>query len=878
MRYISKFTPWQTPKEQLDAIFVARMPILDDLTERVMQAASERSHINTLLVGPRGAGKTHLIVMLYNRIEEEIGKGARVQIARMPEESITILSYSRLLAAIIEAVESKRKEGFPEETENEGLPRDYLDEDEDLLELRLGVIAKKGGVILVLLENLDEVFSQIGLDGQRKLRHLLQANNDLLFIATTSVLDRSMNSSASPFYSFFSVIRLSPLTVEQAQEMLSKIAKENGDTDLSDYLISDEAKNKLEVASYIAGSYPRVWAIFSKVLTKENLNKISDLLYESFNDLTPYYIDRIKALTPQQRLVVSKLASEDRPLNVQDISKRVKIAEKSVARTIMELKDAGWVEQVKTPWSHLLDKRKAYYELSEPLSRLAYQTKESFGRPIALIVNFLTVWFDPEKEDRENKGMMSDYISQVDFAFRNSETLSLTRNLAGLTRLPDYQIRDNMLLGEVDDALSKVQEGDAEAYMALKSQVRKAIEYRCSQCADGLDDGLMEARRLIHRDAIEHMGWLPREPQSSAWIKRGENLAGIKGEYEDLSIWANWLSRSKRFNQAENIIELIKNRREEYLSARGNLAYAYWSAGDLKKAIPMHEQNLKDRELILGKEHPDTLRARGNLANAYESAGDLKKAIPMHEQNLKDSELILGKEHPDTLTARSNLANAYWSVGDLKKAIPMYEQNLKDRELILGKEHPDTLTARNNLANAYWSAGDLKKAIPMYEQNLKDRELILGKEHPDTLSARNNLANAYWSTGDLKKAIPMHEQNLKDMELILGKEHPDTLSARNNLANAYMWAGDLEKAIPMLEQNLKDRELILGKEHPNTLRARGNLAGAYESAGDLKKAIPMFEQNLKDSELILGEEHPDTLRARGNLANAYKSAGDLKKV
>ncbi|KOV86033.1 hypothetical protein ADL03_09520, partial [Nocardia sp. NRRL S-836] len=64
---------------------------------------------------------------------------------------------------------------------------------------------------------------------------------------------------------------------------------------------------------------------------------------------------------------------------------------------------------------------------------------------------------------------------------------------------------------------------------------------------------------------------------------------------------------------------------------------------------------------MLGPDHPSTLLSRSNLANAYESAGDLGRAIPLHEATLADRERVLGPDHPSTLLSRSNLANAYES-------------------------------------------------------------------------------------------------------------------------------------------------------------------------------------------------------------------------
>ena len=151
--------------------------------------------------------------------------------------------------------------------------------------------------------------------------------------------------------------------------------------------------------------------------------------------------------------------------------------------------------------------------------------------------------------------------------------------------------------------------------------------------------------------------------------------------------------------------------------------------------------DLADRLRVLGADHPATLTSRNNLAYAYESAGDLGRAIPLCEQTLNRLR-VLGADHPATLTSRNNLAYANESAGDLGRAIPLLEQTLADSVRVLGADHPDTLTSRNNLAGAWREAGDLGRAIPLYEQTLADSVRVLGADHPQTKIVRGNMAIA----------------------------------------------------------------------------------------------------------------------------------------
>ncbi|MEW2285565.1 tetratricopeptide repeat protein [Streptomyces sp. NPDC047841] len=56
--------------------------------------------------------------------------------------------------------------------------------------------------------------------------------------------------------------------------------------------------------------------------------------------------------------------------------------------------------------------------------------------------------------------------------------------------------------------------------------------------------------------------------------------------------------------------------------------------------------------------HPDTLQCRNNLAFAYASAGDPSRAVPLFESTLTQCERALGQTRPDTLQSRDNLAHA----------------------------------------------------------------------------------------------------------------------------------------------------------------------------------------------------------------------------
>ncbi|NDR53869.1 tetratricopeptide repeat protein [Actinomyces sp. 565] len=803
MTTISRYTPSTMPGEQLERLFVARERILARLVERVEALGTTPSPHHTLLVGPRGAGKTHLIALVAHRARRLTEGGQRMRIAWLPEDPWTIASYGRLLAAILDAA--------GEESDS------HLSEDQ--LDAQLRASLRTNGPVLLLMENVDQVLNAIGDLGQQRLRNLFQTESGILLIGSTTTLDRTLADEAFPFFDFFDTIRLEPFSAQEAQDMLRALAHEGGDSALEERLEEPDAVARIHTISHLAGGQPRLWALLGSVLTVDQVDNITDLLLTRFDDLTPYYQERLARLSPQQRLVVAELATADRPLPVKAIAERVGADQRSVAKSVSDLVDQGWLAAVSTPFAHLLDRRRTYYELAEPLARLAFQIKESRGEPLKLIIEFLVNWFDVEELHASGR---NEYARAALEMIDQDETLSLVR---GLTSLPAVRRPSLALMGRVEDALAALASGDAEPVMSLPSTLRQAIELRY-----GDDGGITGMRLLLLERALTEVGNVPQADSQEAWLSRAERLDGEAQSHQSRLMHVRWLAAGWRLEEAEAALSTIPPG-DERTDGQYVLADAYYSAGLVEETIALYEQIVKDRLRVLGPDHPDTLVSRSNLAYAYELADRLEEAIGLREQVLNDSLCVLGPGHPDTLLSRANLADVYQAVGRSEEAVYLYEQNLKDHLRLLESDHPDTLASRNNLANAYWRAGRVEEAIGLFEQVVQDSLRILGPDHPDTLTSRQSLAGALRDAGRVEDAIELYQQVLQDSMRILGPDHPQTLIRLGILAGAYELAGRPEDAIGSHERVLQDSLRILGHDHPHTLAARDSLAAAYLAGG-----------------------------------------------
>ena len=733
---ISRFTPSTMPEEMLERLFVVRQPVLEALMKRIKTLGHTPSPHHTLLVGPRGAGKTHLISLVYHRSKSltdpsnSNSNSKPLRIAWLPEDPWTLVSYGRLLAAILERV----------------VPNfDNLKSTEPQLDAHIRHTSREDGPILVLAENLDQILDAIGDAGQQKLRNLLQTESGILIIASTTRLDRSLSSHAAPFFGFFDTIRLDPFSPEEAREMLTTLAREANNSELAKRLSDNESLARIHTIAHLAGGQPRLWALLGSALTVEDLRDLTTLLLNRFDDLTPYYQEQLARLSPMQRLIVAELATADRPLPVKDLAERIGYDQRSTAKAVSDLTERGWLKPTSTIFTALLDRRRTYYDLAEPLARLAFQIKDSRGEPLPLIVDFLTNWFDVEQLQTFSE---NDYCMVALSRMESDDVGTLARRL---TSLPTSRVKSLNLLGQVEDALAAVAAGNAEPVMALPSSLRQAIELRAQDEA-----GLIPVRLSLLSDALREVGNVPRDHTNAAWIARAERLDIEAQSSESRLMLVRWFASSWHFDDAAAALSTISSD-PEHIQGAAAIACAYQEAGRITEAIALLEQVLTDSIHLLGEDHASTLSSRNNLAGAYLSAGRITEAITLFEQVLTDSIRILGQDHPHTLISCNNLANAYREAGRITEAIALLEQVLTDSIRVLGQDHPHTLTSRNDLAAAYESAGRLTEAITLYEKVLTARTRVLGKDHPATLATLDALARAYKDAGFLDKATALLE-------------------------------------------------------------------------------------------------------------------------
>lgn len=385
--FISHFSPQWTDPDFLEAILVQRGDLLRESVAAVRASVLTDRRRHLLFIGPRGAGKTHLVTLIHHRLRQDPALADRMRVAWLNEDE-TASSFLRLLIAIYRSLSARYPDEFPAATltaltgKDPDVAREQLTR--DLLQ-HLG-----GRIVVCLMENLDRLFRSLSVAELRNWRAFLQNHPVIVTVGTAQALFNGIADQDEPFFGFFDTRHLQPLSADDARALLERIADLQGRRDLVEFLRTPTGRARVDAIRSLAGGNPRLYLIFSELLV--NAAALDDLVrpFEEMVDrqLTSYYQERLRWLSPQQQEIVQFLCRANSPVPVKQIAEGLFTTHNSIAGQLKQLREFRYVD------GHPLG-REVLYELAEPLMRLALQVKETHDRrPLALIVDFLRIWHE----------------------------------------------------------------------------------------------------------------------------------------------------------------------------------------------------------------------------------------------------------------------------------------------------------------------------------------------------------------------------------------------------------------------------------------------------------------------------------------------------
>jgi len=434
LNYLQTFNPIESKAELLEKTLIGRKYLVDILETLVIESATSGNKHQRLIIGPRGSGKTHLLRVLYNRVAGRDELRDKLKIAYLCEDEYGIANFLDLIIRIFRAF-VKWDPGNSRYLEEEiDRLKKIPPQDQENTAKKILLKHIKGTTLLLIAENIGDIFAGIEVHGQRKLRDIVQQYPNFSIMASNQALFKDIQYEDKPFHNFFKITHLKKLTLEETILFLKSIAQWEGKTGLLKFLDQPEGRGRIHAIFEITGGNHRLLVTFYNFLKIDYKNDLSYSFIKTINDLIPYYQSFMNLLSAQQQKIIQYLCQNRKPSSVKDIAENCFSTPNTISKQVSTLEKLKYVDATSSG-------KETFYELSEPLLRICFEVKENRGGPVKLFIDFLGNLYSVQEVKKKYMGCYLEKEGNLKDAQVNIEEvltqLDQTLNLVKDVKLPD---------------------------------------------------------------------------------------------------------------------------------------------------------------------------------------------------------------------------------------------------------------------------------------------------------------------------------------------------------------------------------------------------------------------------------------------------------
>jgi hypothetical protein len=390
---VTLYNPHILSRQELIETFVARQPLIDELLDDLRRGGSQHH----LLVGDRGTGKTTLLLRLAAAIEDDKQLTRRAIPLRFPEEQYNVSRPSdfwlNAIDALIDALERQGDRVVTRQLEATLSELELLDEDvraKRALAVLEGWARQTKRMVVLLVDNLDLVLERLAAS-HWELREALSSDNRLAVIGGSSTFIHEAIDYQSPFYEFFRVHELPPLTEDEARRVVLSLARRANTPQVAEVLEHDPGRFQALYA--LTGGTPRTLALLHTVLALGPSDRIERDLDGMLDQLTPYYKARFDDLAPQSQVIVDAVALHWHPITTAECQAATRLDLNTVSAQLNRLVKSGLLTKVALP-----EPGKLGFQVSERFFNIWYLMRASrrLRRRLSWLVEFLRIFYGEE--------------------------------------------------------------------------------------------------------------------------------------------------------------------------------------------------------------------------------------------------------------------------------------------------------------------------------------------------------------------------------------------------------------------------------------------------------------------------------------------------
>ena len=381
---IKKYNPGFLSDDEVVASFCVRNAELRLVLES-LQSSTGNSSVHSLVIGPRGSGKTHLLLRVAAEIRRDPCLSGFFPIV-FSEESYEVSTIGEFWLECVDHLADQAPEG-----ERTDLRLSYnelraTENDRALADRCLGTVldfaARHGKRVVLLVENLNMLFADMDdPDAGWRLRHTLQTEPRIVLLGSATSRFDEIDHPDHALYDLFRVITLHPLDTQECLALWKAVSGQSSTT---------LAVRPLEI---LTGGNPRLLAIIALFSAGRSFRKLKDNLLDLVDDHTEYFKSHLESLPALERRVYLSLARLWKPATAREVADRSRTDVNKCSALLTRLMERGAVAVVGgTP------RRRQYY-LTERLYNIYYLLRRDSGssQAVEALIDFMACFYSPSE-------------------------------------------------------------------------------------------------------------------------------------------------------------------------------------------------------------------------------------------------------------------------------------------------------------------------------------------------------------------------------------------------------------------------------------------------------------------------------------------------
>ena len=256
----------------------------------------------------------------------------------------------------------------------------------------LKLVDASGKRALLLVDNVNEVFRNVDdREALHRLRAFLMDDDRVMLLGACVELSDDVTSVEKPFFDFFRIFELKPLTFDEVRECLYALADARGDKEAR--TVIDKREGGLRAIHLLTGGNPRLVKTFYRLL-KDGLHRdIRVDLEKLLDEFTPYFKAIVDALSAQQQRIFDAVALAWNPVEVAHVARQTRLASNKVSSQLRYMIKSGHIAEVAS------QPKKKSYMLADRFSNVHYLMRH--GRAARIRFDWFVVMVRLFFEDEE---------------------------------------------------------------------------------------------------------------------------------------------------------------------------------------------------------------------------------------------------------------------------------------------------------------------------------------------------------------------------------------------------------------------------------------------------------------------------------------------